>query len=129
MPSSKRPPLSFPELEHRGRGAILRSAEEVQAEQEMLENQQAGMPASQQPEAGEIQEGRVKATYRISNEAAEAIEETKRLLRRKYQIKVPVERIAQEAILAAYEDLVKNEGDSMLVNKFARMLESQKAGK
>ena len=127
--ANKRPPLSFPELEHRGRGAILRTAEEVQAEQEMMVSQDAGKPARQQATVGESQESRVKATYRISNEAAEAIEETKRLLRRKYQIKVPVERIAQEAILAAYEDLVQNERDSMLVNKFASMLGSEKAGK
>src|SRR3954451_18870604 len=31
--ANKRPPLSFPELEGRGRGAILRSAEELKAEQ------------------------------------------------------------------------------------------------
>ena len=40
----KRPPISFPELEHRGRGAILRSAEEVQAEQALLEAEQTNPP-------------------------------------------------------------------------------------
>jgi len=33
----KRPPLSFPELDSRGRGAILRSSDEVRAEQELLD--------------------------------------------------------------------------------------------
>ena len=47
MPS-KRKPLTFPELEPavqpKGRGAILRTSEEVAAEERMLENQDAGMP-------------------------------------------------------------------------------------
>ena len=129
MPSSKRPPLSFPELEHRGRGAILRTAEEVQAEQDMLETQQAGMPVNQEASLPESQQTRVKATYRISPEAAEATEEAKRLLRRKYHIKVPVERIVQEAILAAYEELLEKEESSMLVNKFASKQARQDAGK
>ena len=45
--ANKRPPLSFPELEGRGRRAILRTSEEVQAEEELLENQQAGNPENQ----------------------------------------------------------------------------------
>jgi hypothetical protein len=36
--AKKRPPISFPELEGRGRGAILRSAEEIQAEEEQLQS-------------------------------------------------------------------------------------------
>src|SRR4051794_25454102 len=43
----KRPQLSYPELEHRGRGAILRSAEEVQAEQgRMPADEPDGPPAA-----------------------------------------------------------------------------------
>jgi hypothetical protein len=44
----KRPPFSFPELEARGRGAILRSSEEIRAEQEQLEAQGREAP----PEEG-----------------------------------------------------------------------------
>src|SRR5436853_5228539 len=35
--AKKRPEFSFPELEHRGRNAILRSTQEVQAEEALLE--------------------------------------------------------------------------------------------
>lgn len=51
--ANKRPPLSFPELEGRGRRAILRTPEEVQAEEELLENQQAGNPENQTPYDGD----------------------------------------------------------------------------
>ena len=43
--AKKRPEFSFPELERRGRNAILRSPEEVQAEQAILE--QASQPTLQ----------------------------------------------------------------------------------
>ncbi len=46
--AKKRPPFSFPELEQRGRGAILRSAEEVRAEEAMLRGDE---PSDQSPEA------------------------------------------------------------------------------
>lgn len=42
--AKKRPEFSFPELEHRGRNAILRSPEEVQAEQAMLEESSEPVP-------------------------------------------------------------------------------------
>jgi hypothetical protein len=44
----KRVPFSFPELEPKGRGAILRSADEVKAEQELLQGP-GDSPPSQQP--------------------------------------------------------------------------------
>lgn len=50
--AKKRQSFSFPELEGRGRGAILRTAEEVQAEQELLQSQQADAPGSTDPPAG-----------------------------------------------------------------------------
>jgi hypothetical protein len=50
----KRPPLSFPELEHRGRGAILRSAQEVQAEQELLQAREGKDDAPSPPETAEV---------------------------------------------------------------------------
>ena len=39
--AKKRPPFSFPELEQRGRNAILRSAEEVRAEEALLSDTSA----------------------------------------------------------------------------------------
>lgn len=54
--AKKRPDFSFPELEHRGRNAILRSSEEVQAEEALLgESEEAVSEPSQAaklPEAG-----------------------------------------------------------------------------
>jgi hypothetical protein len=43
----KRPPLSFPELEHRGQRAILRSSDEVQAEEEQLAAEQGDSTPAQ----------------------------------------------------------------------------------
>ncbi len=53
--AKKRPTFSFPELEGRGRGAILRSSEEIQAEQDLLENQGRGAPPAMPSNAGEPQ--------------------------------------------------------------------------
>lgn len=47
--ANKRPPLSFPELEPKGRRAILRSAEEVLAEEKLLEIESAAVLEIQQP--------------------------------------------------------------------------------
>ena len=123
MPSKRRP-ISFPELEPKGRGAILRSAEEVAAEKQLLESQEAGMPDDQHAAMPENQHtgnraSYPKATYRLSPEALEAIDEAKRILRRRHNIKVSLEEIAEEAILAAYNDLQENQQASMLANKFA----------
>jgi hypothetical protein len=123
MPSKRRP-ISFPELEPKGRGAILRSAEEVAAEKQLLESQESGMPEIQHAGITETQHAGnrasyPKATYRLSPEALEAIDEAKRILRRRHNIKVSLEEIAEEAILAAYNDLQENQQASMLANKFA----------
>ena len=132
--ANKRRPVSFPELDAapKGKGAILRSAEEVEAEQQMLENQRASNLESQNtsiPESrnNDLPEGPQlgnraeypKATYRLSPEALEAIDDAKRVLRRRYQAKVTLEEIAEEAILAAYRDLLENQDASFLASKFA----------
>ena len=122
--NNKRKPLSFPELESRGRHAILRSAEEVQAEEALLESQDAGMPGQQHAGLPEIQTNGSrthypKATYRLSPEALDAIDDAKRVLRRQHNIKASLEEIAEEAILAAYRDLLENQLASMLANRFA----------
>ena len=49
MPSRKRRAISFPELEHRGRNAILRSPEEVQAEEALLATATDDVPATPRP--------------------------------------------------------------------------------
>jgi hypothetical protein len=69
-----------------------------------------------------------KATYRLSPEAVEAIDEAKRLLRRRHQIKASLEEIAEEAILAAYRDLLENQHASFLVSKLSRKLATQNYG-
>lgn len=127
----KRQPIKFDELETRGRGAILRSREEIEAEEATLAGQNAGIPASQNSGTQAYQSsglhssptgsraGYQKVTYRISPEALEAIDEIKRILRRQYGIKAALEEIAEEAILAALEDLEENKQTSILVNKFS----------
>src|SRR5437868_5461754 len=124
MPS-KRKPITFSELnppgntpaEAKGRGAILRSAAEVAAEQTILETQKSRNPEIQNGEYPELQQTGImenqqtgipevenagnrarypKATYRISPEALMAIEETKFILRRRYKVKVNLEEIAEE---------------------------------
>jgi len=49
--AKKRPEFSFPELEHRGRNAILRSTAEVQAEEALLAQADAGDTTSDHPTA------------------------------------------------------------------------------
>lgn len=154
---AKRPTLAFPELEARGRRAILRTHEEVQAEEAMLERQDAGTPDVQTASTPESQNagnpavqtsgtpedqmsrdpalqksgGRMsypKATYRLRPATLDAIEEAKRLLRRTYNLRVSLEDIAEEAILAAHRDLLERRHASTLVSRLARRPESQNAG-
>jgi hypothetical protein len=49
--AKKRPEFSFPELEHRGRNAILRSTAEVQAEEALLAQADAGDTTDDLPRA------------------------------------------------------------------------------
>lgn len=187
---NKRKPISFPELEPRlepkGRGAILRSVAEVEAETQTMENKNAGIPANKfssnqaykhssiqdyqhtsklnaddadneeksyegyedrnkgatigntDEEAGAQDEGThldagtakrahqegyrghyTKVTYRLSPKAIEAIDEAKRVLRRRHNIKVSLEEIAEAAIIAVCDELLANQQTSKLVNKFA----------
>jgi hypothetical protein len=133
--ANKRRPVSFPELDNapKGRGAILRSAEEVEAEQDRLANQEAGIPENKYSSKVKNKHSGIpdiqkasnrneyqKATYRLSPEALEAIDEAKRVLRRKHKLKVALEEIAEEAIIAACNDLLENQETSMLVSKFSR---------
>ena len=106
MARPKRPVFIFPELENRGRHAILRSNEEVSAEIDAL---------AQVEETKE----RVKVTYRFRADAVEAVEDIRRILRREYGVrKVNREDIAQAAVLEALKQL-ESEGDGCyLVREF-----------
>lgn len=131
--ANKRPPMTFPELESRGRRAILRTTEEVQAEEQLLETQEAGNPEIQKSIFQESQQASkradyTKVTYRLSPEAIDAIEQAKRELRRRHHVKATLEEIAEEAILAAYQDLLENQESSNLANKFSRKPERRKYG-
>ena len=135
---AKRPAVSFPELEARGRRAILRTPEEVHAEEELLESQHSNVPESQKASISErqnagtpalLQDGNRalyrKATYRLSSDALDAIDEAKRLLWRQYRLRVSREEIAEGAILAAYHDLLENQNASTLVHQLSSKPENQ----
>ena len=110
MVRAKRPAFTFPELESRGRRAILRSAEEVAADLEALERQAEEEDTSE----------RVKVTYRFRPEAVEAVEDIRRILRRQHGVrKVNREDIAQAAVVEALRQLEDAGADSYLVKRFA----------
>ena len=137
--AKKRPPVSFPELEPKGRNAILRSGEEFREEEALLESQETGIPANHQTSMPESQNigmpayqnagsraEYTKVTYRLSPAAIDAINEVKRVLRREYKIKASLEEIAEEAILATYSELLENQHTSILVNQLSRKPATQK---
>jgi hypothetical protein len=108
----KRARLAIPEQEKKGQQAILRSADEVAAEEKALLSQEAEAVAPDRTTYP-------KATYRMSPEAVEAIEDAKRTLRRTYKLKVSLEEIAEAALIAVYADLMDNKDSSMLVSQFS----------
>lgn len=106
MAKAKRPVFIFPELESRGRRAILRSNEEVAAEITQLQ------------EAEENVE-RVKVTYRFRPDAVEAVEDIRRILRRQHGVrKVNREDIAQAAVMEALRQLEADGDASFLARQF-----------
>jgi hypothetical protein len=66
-----------------------------------------------------------KGTYRLCDEALDAIEDAKRILKRQYGLKVNIEEIVEAAILDAYDDLNKNKEQSHLVKKHSGIPELQ----
>ncbi len=112
MAKAKRPVFAFPELESRGKGAILRSPAEVEAEVAALE------AASRPPEDDAAE--RVKVTYRFRPDAVEAVEDIRRILRRQHGVrKVNREDIAQAAVLEALRALEAEGPDSFIARRFA----------
>ena len=82
-------------------------------EQPQPEDQIASKPVNQKPDrAGK---GYTKATYRVRDEAIDAVEDMRLLLKRTYSIKALREEIVEEAILAAQRDLQENGEASFLV--------------
>ena len=107
MAKPKRPVFIFPELESRGRRAILRTTEEVSAEIDAL-------AAAEEPKE------RVKVTYRFRADAVEAVEDIRRILRREYGVrKVNREDIAQAAVLEALKQLEAQGATCFLGQEFA----------
>ena len=128
---AKRNALAFPDNagpEPKGRREILRSRDEIAADEEILESQASGDPASQlrdtKPDRTQFQ----KVTYRISPDAADAIYEARRALRREHGIKASLEEIAEAAILTAFQDLVEKEQESNLVYRLSGDPGSQNSG-
>lgn len=68
-----------------------------------------------------------KATYRLCDEALDAIGDAKNVLRRQYKLKVNLEEIVETAVLKAYKDLVDNKEKSILVSKYSGNQENQKS--
>ena len=116
----KRPNISFPELEGRGRRAILRSAEEIRAEERQLQEMLSKKPEADRPTLR-------KVTYRFAPEAVEAVHDMKRILRREYGIRVNLEEIVERAVLHAYQDLQENQKASFLANQLSGKQENQQS--
>jgi|TARA_B100001750_G_C15142331_1_gene415326 hypothetical protein len=113
MSKAKRPNFSFPELDSRGRGTILRTSEEVAAEVRALEQQE------KEEEFAASDRERIKVTYRFSPEAIDAVEDIRRLLRRNHGLrKVNREDIAQSAVIQALQDLEHAGAESFLAKHF-----------
>ncbi len=90
-----------------------------------LENQNAIIPETQKtrtPKNLVLQkpakrEFFTKATYRLCDEALDAIEDAKKILKRQYGLKVNLEEIVETAVLETYKDLSDNKDRSILVTK------------
>jgi hypothetical protein len=99
-----------------------------------LETQKSGLPEIQKSRIPENQttskpgkrEFFTKATYRLCDEALDAIEDAKKVLKRQYGLKVNLEEIVETAVLSAYKDLADNKEKSTLVTKYSGNPENQK---
>jgi hypothetical protein len=131
-----RPTRQAPPLEEQQDTQVSTDTPQAQ----MPENQQSGKlvsqksrkPANKQSSKLEVQQASIleeqkasnrahypKVTYRLHPEVIDVIEDAKRLLRRRYNIKVSLEEIAEEAIRTACIELLENQQSSKLVKKFS----------
>jgi len=61
----------------------------------------------------------------LCDEALDAIDDAKKVLKRRYQLKVNLEEIVETAVLAAYHDLEENGEKSLLVTTYSRNPENK----
>jgi hypothetical protein len=92
--------------------------------------QKPRIPETQKSSIQEIQkpakrEFYTKATYRLCDEALDAVGSAKNILRRQYKLKVNLEEIVETAVLQAYRDLVENKEKSVLVSTYSGIPENQ----
>jgi hypothetical protein len=116
----------MPEIQQAGKPANQKSRKK--------DNQKTSKPESRKTSLPEIQQAGnrtqyPKVTYRLHPDAVDAIEDAKRILRRRYNVKVSLEEIAEEAIRAACTELLENQQSSILAQKFAGKPANQKARK
>ncbi len=132
--ANKRPPVEFAELDNkpRGRGAILRTREEIETEEGLPEqtsagNQETSNSGNQEslnagiPEnkKGALRASYSKSTFRLSPEALKALNDIRHTLRWEYDSKTNLEEIVEQAILEVYQDLHQNKNSSLMVKKFS----------
>ena len=136
--ANKRPPVEFAELDKpRGKGAILRSREEIETEERLpeqtpagnQENNDSGNPESlnagvQENKKGALRASYSKSTFRLSPEALKALNDIRHALRWEYDSKTNLEEIVEQAILEVYQDLMENKNSSLMVKKFSGNKES-----
>jgi hypothetical protein len=94
------------------------------------EIQSSGSPESHTSRNPEIQnatkrEFYTKVTYRICDEAVDALEDAKKHLKRQYKLKVNMEEIVETAIIEIYKDLTQKRENSVLVSKYSGNPENQ----
>jgi hypothetical protein len=90
----------------------------------------SGFPDNQKARIQEIQnvtkrEFYTKVTYRICDEAVDALEDAKKHLKRQYKLKVNMEEIVETAIIELYKDLTQQGEKSVLVSKYSGNPEDQ----
>lgn len=120
MSKRRRNSFSFPELDNlepKGKHAILRSAEEVAAEQALLRSRE--VPAGEEAHAPNRATFR-KVAYRLHPDAIVAIQEAKLILRRDHGASVNLEEIAEAAILTLCQELREAGAESELVRRFGQ---------
>ena len=66
-----------------------------------------------------------KATYRLCDDALDAIEDAKKTLKRQFVLKVNLEEIVETAVLEAYKDLSEKGEKSALVTKYSSIPENK----
>jgi hypothetical protein len=94
------------------------------------ETQKPGLPENHISRNQEIQnttkrEFYTKVTYRICDEAVDALEDAKKHLKRQYKLKVNMEEIVETAIIEIYKNLTQKGEKSVLVSKYSGNPEDQ----